>query len=92
VDLAQLVRFLVVELTHPSSNPRFDINVAFTLIILSVEGNIPVDSETLFVTDFMNLKIKSTQSFECTHRSKVCVHVFTGVSAHTCMSTVFIKK
>jgi hypothetical protein len=30
VDLAQLVRFLVVELTHPSSNPRFDINVAFT--------------------------------------------------------------
>jgi hypothetical protein len=30
VGLAQLVRFLVVELTHPGSNPRFDMGVAFT--------------------------------------------------------------
>jgi hypothetical protein len=30
VDLAQLVRFLVVELTHPGLNPRFDMGVAFT--------------------------------------------------------------
>jgi hypothetical protein len=29
VSLAQLVRFLVVELTHPGSNPRFDMGVAF---------------------------------------------------------------
>jgi hypothetical protein len=29
VDLAQLVRFLVVELTHPGSNPIFDMGVAF---------------------------------------------------------------
>jgi hypothetical protein len=29
VDLAQLVRFLVVELTHPSLNTRFDIDVVF---------------------------------------------------------------
>jgi hypothetical protein len=29
VDLAQLIRFLVVELTHPSLNPRFDIDVVF---------------------------------------------------------------
>jgi hypothetical protein len=45
------------------------------LIILSVGGNVSIDSETLFMTDFINLKIKSTQSFECTHKSKVCVHV-----------------
>jgi hypothetical protein len=30
VGLAQLVRFLVVELTHPCLNPRFDMGVAFT--------------------------------------------------------------
>jgi hypothetical protein len=30
VNLFQLVRFLVVELTHPDSNPRFDMCVAFT--------------------------------------------------------------
>jgi hypothetical protein len=30
VGLAQLVRFLVLELTHPGSNPRFDMGVVFT--------------------------------------------------------------
>jgi hypothetical protein len=30
VDLAQLARFLVVELTHPGSNVRFDMSVTFT--------------------------------------------------------------
>jgi hypothetical protein len=30
VGLVQLVRFLVVKLTHPDSNPRFDMGVAFT--------------------------------------------------------------
>jgi hypothetical protein len=29
VGLAQLVRFLVVELTHLGSNPRFDMGVVF---------------------------------------------------------------
>jgi hypothetical protein len=30
VDLAQQVRFLVVELTHPGLNPRFNMGVVFT--------------------------------------------------------------
>jgi hypothetical protein len=30
VGLAQLVTFLVVELTHPGLNTKFDISVAFT--------------------------------------------------------------
>jgi hypothetical protein len=30
VALAQLIRFLVVELTHLNSNPRFDMGAAFT--------------------------------------------------------------
>jgi hypothetical protein len=45
------------------------------LIILSVGGNISVDSETLLVTDFVNLKIKSVQSFVGAHKGRVCVCV-----------------
>jgi hypothetical protein len=56
------------------------------LIILSVGGDVPVDSEALLVTDFMNLKIKPAQSFRCAHRGRVCVYVFIWVSDRTCMS------
>jgi hypothetical protein len=48
------------------------------------------------MTDFMNLKIKSGQSFECAYRNRVYIHVFIGVSSRMCMSiciyTVFLKK
>jgi hypothetical protein len=58
--------------------------------------DVPIDSETLLMTDFVNLKIKSTQSFGVAHMGRVCVHVFIDVSAHICMSicvcTVFLKK
>jgi hypothetical protein len=51
-----------------------------------VGGDIPVDSETLLVTDFVNLKIKPFQSFEGAHRDMVCVCAFIGVSAPSCMN------
>jgi hypothetical protein len=61
-----------------------------------VRDDIPVDSEALFMTDFMNLKIKPAQSFGGAHRNMICVRVFIEVSAHTYMSiyvcTVFLKK
>jgi hypothetical protein len=61
-----------------------------------VGGDVSVDSETLLVTDFMNLKIKLAQSFRGDHRGRVCVRVFIGVSARTCMSIcvyiVFLNK
>jgi hypothetical protein len=61
-----------------------------------VGGNDPIDNETLLVIDFMNLKIKSAQSFGCTRKVRVCVRVFIGVSTRTCISiyvcTVFLKK
>jgi hypothetical protein len=48
------------------------------------------------VTDFVNHKIKSAQSFGDTHRGRVCVRVFIGVSAYMCISiyvcTMFLKK
>jgi hypothetical protein len=58
VGLARLVRFLVVELTHPDLNPKFDMCVAFTANYFLVEHDVPVDSELLLMTDFVNLKIK----------------------------------
>jgi hypothetical protein len=66
------------------------------LIIFSVGGNVRINSETLCVTDFMNLKIKSAQSFGIVHSDRVYVRVFIGVSTHICISiyiyTVFLKK
>jgi hypothetical protein len=60
-----MVRFLVVEPIHSGLNSRFDMgDVYLRLIILSVIDNIPVDNDTLLVTDFINLKIKSVPSFE----------------------------
>jgi hypothetical protein len=48
------------------------------------------------VTDFVNLKMKPTQFFGGAHRGRVCMRVFIGVSACTCMNirvcTVFLKK
>jgi hypothetical protein len=61
-----------------------------------VGDDVPVDSDTLLVINFMNLKIKPTQSFECSHRGRMCVYMFIGVSARTyiniCVCTVFLKK
>jgi hypothetical protein len=61
-----------------------------------VGGDVPADSEALLVTDFVNLKIKSAQSFGGAHIGRVCIRVFIEVSTHTCMSicicTMFLKK
>jgi hypothetical protein len=59
-----------------------------------VGGDVPVDSESLLVSHFVNLKIKLVQSFGGAYRGSVCV--FIGLSAHTYMSIyiyiVFLKK
>jgi hypothetical protein len=55
-----------------------------------VEDDVPVDSEVLLVTDFVNLKIKPAQFFRCAHRGRVCVLIFIEVSARTCMSILFV--
>jgi hypothetical protein len=46
-----------------------------------VRGDVPINSETL-LTDFVNLNIKSAQSFECAHKNKIYIHVFIDVSDH----------
>jgi hypothetical protein len=46
------------------------------LIIFLVEGDVLVDSETLLVIDFVNLKIKPTQFFKGAHKDKVYICVY----------------
>jgi hypothetical protein len=62
------------------------------LIILLVEGDVPVDSEMLLVIDFVNIKIKPTQSFRCAHRGRVCMHIFIGVSVYAYLHLYYISK
>jgi hypothetical protein len=70
--------FFVVEPTHAGSNLRFNISVTYLRLIILLVGDVSVDSETLLVIDFINLKIKSTQSFKCAHRGRMYVRVFIG--------------
>jgi hypothetical protein len=67
------------------------------LIILSVRHDVPIDNKTFFlVIDFVNLKIKPTQSFRCAHKNRMYVHIFIMVTAHTCINIcvciVFLKN
>jgi hypothetical protein len=66
------------------------------LIILSVEGDVPVDSETFLMIDFVNLKIKSAQSFKCDHRDKLYAHIVIRISVHIyisiCIYIIFLKN
>jgi hypothetical protein len=66
------------------------------LIILSVGDDVPVDIEALLVIDFVNLKIKPTQSFGYANKDRIYVYAFIGVSARTymriCVCIVFLKN
>jgi hypothetical protein len=61
-----------------------------------VGGDVPVDSNALLMIDFMNLKIKLTQSFKYTHKDRVCMYIFIKMNTHTCISiyiyTMLFKK
>jgi hypothetical protein len=85
----------VVELTHQVQILDLTQVLHLRLIILSVGGDVSVNSETLLMTDFVNLKIKSAQSFKGTHMSRVCIRVFIEVNVRTyisiCICIVFLK-
>jgi hypothetical protein len=70
----------MVEPTHPGLNIRFDMNIIYLrLIILSVVVYVSVNTETLLVINFVNLKIKSIQSFKDVHRSRMYTYIFIRV-------------
>jgi hypothetical protein len=78
-----------VELTHSTLNPRFNISVVFTANYSFSVGDVPVDNVTLLVTDFVNLNIKSAQSFKGAHRSRVCVHIYISIYVYTVKEIMF---
>jgi hypothetical protein len=43
-----------------------------------VGDDISVDSDVLLMTDFINIKIKSAQSFRCAYRDRMNVSKFIG--------------
>jgi hypothetical protein len=91
LGLTQIVSFLVVKSNYSGSNPRFDMCITYLrLIILSVVDDVPVDTSSStarrLLIDFMNIKIKSIQSFRDVYRGRMYVRVFIGVSAHICMN------
>jgi hypothetical protein len=58
-----------------------------------VGNDVSVDNGTFLMTDFVNLKIKLTQSFKSVNRARICVRVFIEISNHICMSIcVYIYK
>jgi hypothetical protein len=64
VSLAQLVRFLVMEIIHSVLNSKFNMSVTFMTNYSLVGADVSVDSNTLLVTDFVNLQIKPAQFFQ----------------------------
>jgi hypothetical protein len=65
------------------------------LIILSVGDDVPIDSDALLVTDFVNLRL-SRPSLSDVLIGVGCTCVFIGVSTCICMSiyvcTMFLKN
>jgi hypothetical protein len=72
-----------MKLIHPGLNLRFNMSVVFMTNYFLVRGDVLINNETLLMTDFVNLKIKLTQSFECAHIDRVYVHIFIRVTVYT---------
>jgi ferredoxin-like protein FixX len=49
-------------------------SVIFTANYSFSGGDVPINSDVFLMIDFVNLKIKSAQCFECAHKSVICVH------------------
>jgi hypothetical protein len=51
----------------------------------------PVDNETFLLIDFINLKIKSAQSFRDVHNDRVYMRVFIGVSVYKYLCLYYVS-
>jgi hypothetical protein len=58
--------------------------------------DVSINSKTLLLIDFVNLKIKSTQSFKGAHKDRICVCVYKSecsyIYKYLCLYYVFKKK
>jgi hypothetical protein len=82
----------VVKLIHIYLNFRFYINVIFTVNYSFSESRRSRRQQVVLVINFMNLKIKSTQSFRCNHRDRVYVLMFIGMSNHEYLCLYCVSK
>jgi hypothetical protein len=80
----------VVELTHPGSNPTFDMGVTFTTNYFFSGMRRPDRQRDVFDDRLHESQDKTSSVF------RMCVHVFIWVIANTCMNicvyTIFLKK
>jgi hypothetical protein len=60
--------------------------VKFSVMELIIHLGSNHDSDVFFMTDLVNLKIKSVKYFECVYRNMMYMRMFIGVNAHTYMS------
>jgi hypothetical protein len=83
-------------LVVPKSIKQYVSSNQLLLIILSVGGDVPFNSETLFTIDFMNLKIKPAQSFRDAHNGNICACVhrseYSYVYEYPCFYCVSKKR
>jgi hypothetical protein len=86
----------VVELIYTVLNSRFDMSVIFTDNYSFSGRRRPINNESFLVTDFVNLKIKLTQSFKNIYRGKSYVYIFIGIGSHIYLNiyiyTILIKQ
>jgi hypothetical protein len=57
-----------------------------------VGGDVPINSETLLMTDFINLKIKPAQPFRGIHMDMVYVYVFIYIYKYLCLYHISKKQ
>jgi len=83
----------MVEPAHPGSSHRLGtgacifsrIILGFNGIMLSVVGDVPVDSEASVVTSSISRFAGPTQFYRGAHRGRVYVRAFIWVSVRSCM-------
>jgi hypothetical protein len=87
LSVAQLVGLFVVEPAHLGSSPRLDTGFisGFNSAILSVVGDVPVDSEASVVISSISRLAGPTHFFEGAYKGRVCVRAFVGVSVRSCI-------
>jgi hypothetical protein len=81
--LPSIIKDAGAEWAYSVLNFRFDMVVVFIDNYFLVGVDIFIDNEMFLVIDFVNLKIKSTQSFRCAHTDRICIRVFIVVSLLT---------
>jgi hypothetical protein len=72
----------MVKLIYSDSNFRFNMNVVFITNYSFNKRRSPINNEMILMTDFINLKIKSTQFFKDAHKDIIYMCIFIKINTH----------